>query len=293
MEKLNANSIKKFLAEKGYNRKDFSISCRQGCYDDYVKVKIKNVDVSKQDVESILKKEYQEIRYDEKSMEILQGCNVFVSVDYDRDALKQKEEEYQEIAQKIIDSVDKKSLSGHQIIKNDDYIWYYYPSNKTIAIFESEKRTSIKHYVCFNAEELAYLMATLQEYLQGSTFIEKQPKEETQTELEKENLEEKEKIVISESFKKSIIREKDKKFHYMITDRLSQDFEYKLNKKFEIEELKETYQSLYYCLKMFSEKNMPEWFTMKDLLSLETKLIKRITAKELAQWRLQVIKELS
>lgn len=104
---------------------------------------------------------------------------------------------------------------------------------------------------------------------------------------------EKEKIVISESFKKSIIREKDKKFHYMITDRLSQDFEYKLNEKFEIEELKETYQSLYYCLKMFSEKDMPEWFTMKDLLSLETKLIKRITAKELAQWRLQVIKELS
>lgn len=259
-------------------------------------MKIKNVDVSKQDVESILKKEYQEIRYDEKSMEILQGCNVFVSVDYDRDALEQKEEEYKEIAQKMIDGVDKESLFGHQIIKNDDYIWYYYPSDNTISIFESGKRTSIKHFACLNAEDLAYLMATLQEYLQGAIFIEKQPSEEEQIALEKEGLEDLEEETeessgLSDSFKKCVVRSRNDKFHYAITDRLRQQLKYQLNIGYQVEELRKTYISLYYCVMMFDDGKKPEWFEPKDLLELETRLLKIVSAKELTKWRKTAIKE--
>ena len=73
--------IRKDLKEHGITSKDVSVRVRDALYDTSVNITIKNPLIRETDVESITRK-YSKVDYDQRSMEILAGCNVYVHCEY-------------------------------------------------------------------------------------------------------------------------------------------------------------------------------------------------------------------
>ena len=73
--------IRKDLKEHGITSKDVSVRVRDALYDTSVNITIKNPLVRETDVESITRK-YSKVDYDQRSMEILAGCNIYVHCEY-------------------------------------------------------------------------------------------------------------------------------------------------------------------------------------------------------------------
>lgn len=69
--------IRRELKENGFTSKDVSVRVRSALYDTAVKVTIKNPLVRQSEVEEVAKK-FSKVDYDERTMEILAGGNVYV-----------------------------------------------------------------------------------------------------------------------------------------------------------------------------------------------------------------------
>lgn len=74
--------IRKELKENGFTSKDVSVRVRPSLYDTAVDITVKNPLVRLSEVEKIVKK-FSEVEYDERTMEILAGCNVYVRCQYE------------------------------------------------------------------------------------------------------------------------------------------------------------------------------------------------------------------
>lgn len=79
-----SQTIRTQLKGNGYTNKDLSISIRSSGYGDrYIKAIIKNPKINRHNIEQILNRYYNADRDIDGS--ILQGCNIFVSVYYQKD----------------------------------------------------------------------------------------------------------------------------------------------------------------------------------------------------------------
>lgn len=76
-----SQAIRKDLKEHGVTSKDVSVRVRDALYDTSVNITIKNPLIRETDVESITRK-YSKVDYDQRSMEILAGCNIYVHCEY-------------------------------------------------------------------------------------------------------------------------------------------------------------------------------------------------------------------
>lgn len=74
--------IRKELKENGFTSKDVSVRVRASLYDTAVNITVKNPLVRLSEVKKIAKK-FSEVEYDERTMEILAGCNVYVHCQYE------------------------------------------------------------------------------------------------------------------------------------------------------------------------------------------------------------------
>lgn len=74
-------AIKNEIRGAGYAAKDFTVSVRDGMYDTYIKVRIKNPEIRQTDVEALLG-HWEDVDRDARTGEILGGCNTFVSIQY-------------------------------------------------------------------------------------------------------------------------------------------------------------------------------------------------------------------
>lgn len=79
-KEINAK-IKKELKEAGYSAKDFRVSIKDRLYDTAIRVKIKNPEINRLEVENLLC-HWEEIDRDQRSGEILAGCNTYLFVEY-------------------------------------------------------------------------------------------------------------------------------------------------------------------------------------------------------------------
>ena len=70
------------LKKAGFNRKQVTVRHRRSLYDDDYRIKVRDPKVSLLQIEEIVG-EFESIRYDEYSGEILEGCNNYVNVDRD------------------------------------------------------------------------------------------------------------------------------------------------------------------------------------------------------------------
>lgn len=96
------SNIRKELKAKGYTTKQVSVRQHSSRYDYVVDVTIKDVvNVNPDDVHAIVKK-YEKFDRDERTGEILQGGNTFISVEYDYSEL---EREYSGIMKKLVEKL--------------------------------------------------------------------------------------------------------------------------------------------------------------------------------------------
>ena len=72
------------LKKAGFNRRQVTVRHRRALYDDDYRIKVRDPKVSLLQIEEIVG-EFESIRYDEYSGEILEGCNNYVSVSRDEE----------------------------------------------------------------------------------------------------------------------------------------------------------------------------------------------------------------
>ena len=77
-----AQKMNDALKKAGFNRRQVTVRHRRALYDDDYQIKVRDPKVSLLQIEEIVG-EFESIRYDEYSGEILEGCNNYVSVSRD------------------------------------------------------------------------------------------------------------------------------------------------------------------------------------------------------------------
>jgi hypothetical protein len=101
-----ANEIRKSLKKYGITSRQVSIRAKTYTFDEAIEIRIKDLTVSKKLVEAIAK-EYEYVRWDDYTNEILAGGNTYVTVDFDYKTLREKAEEFRNTARKILKKKDK------------------------------------------------------------------------------------------------------------------------------------------------------------------------------------------
>ncbi|MGL5709998.1 MAG: hypothetical protein ACRCW9_04040 [Cetobacterium sp.] len=94
--KNKAIELRKKLKNIGYTSKQISVTSKHS-----LRVVIKDLNISKSEIEKMAIK-YEKIRYCTASGEMLQGCNDFVDVQYDRDLISNEAIKYYELSEKVI-----------------------------------------------------------------------------------------------------------------------------------------------------------------------------------------------
>ena len=79
-----AQKMNDALKKAGFNRRQVTVRHRRALYDDDYRIKVRDPKVSLVQIEEIVG-EFESIRYDEYSGEILEGCNNYVSVSRDEE----------------------------------------------------------------------------------------------------------------------------------------------------------------------------------------------------------------
>lgn len=100
--------ITKELKEKGFKqRTDYTLSIKDyGYANTSIKVRVKNPKIDKREIEAILIK-YQDVDYDERTQEILQGCNTFVEVRYEYGIFDEVAQEWATTARGLMNSKEE------------------------------------------------------------------------------------------------------------------------------------------------------------------------------------------
>lgn len=81
-DRERVEAIRKTLKEKGYNSRRVGVTYQIAGYSAIIRVTIKESGIAKSEIENIVK-HFNEIDRDERTGEILEGGNTFVSVNYD------------------------------------------------------------------------------------------------------------------------------------------------------------------------------------------------------------------
>jgi hypothetical protein len=110
------------LKKAGYNSKQIKVSVRYSSYDDCVKFTIEDLTIPKRKIEQIGEM-FRSVRYDERSQEILQGCNVFVRVQYNYEKWEENRNRYEEQAKAVMASYN--GINSSYIIENDPRFLYH------------------------------------------------------------------------------------------------------------------------------------------------------------------------
>ena len=80
-DRERVDAIRKTLKEKGYNSRQVGVTYQVAGYSAIIRVTIKEPEIDKSEIENIVKG-FNEIDRDERTGEILEGGNTFVSVCY-------------------------------------------------------------------------------------------------------------------------------------------------------------------------------------------------------------------
>lgn len=110
-----SQTIRKELKENGFTSKDVSVRVRSALYDTAVDVTVKNPLVRLSEVEAVTKK-FSEVEYDERTMEILAGCNVYVHCQYEYGIFNDVIAPLLPIAEKVLNN---EKYDGRKIAENE------------------------------------------------------------------------------------------------------------------------------------------------------------------------------
>lgn len=159
--------IREELKKNGINTKMVSVTGKSCGYSDSITVKIKDLKINKKLVDEIAIKQ-KEVSYCQVSGEILEGCNTYVFIDFDYDALKKETEKFLNLAKKTIEkNINLKENHGERIVnfKNYEIIYFRKTSNSWgfIELFDKKNNICIREtrYAAYNEYTLAESLAIL------------------------------------------------------------------------------------------------------------------------------------
>lgn len=141
---MTGNQIKKQLREKGFDTKKISVRVEYiGYGSTKISCTIKDLSVKAKEVETFLKEEFLEIRRDEHVQgEYLEGCNTYVSCEYDYDiyenAIEERLVKATEI-ENIMRNQDKKDYSGIQIFENEKVEILAFSKERFLRVWKKDK----------------------------------------------------------------------------------------------------------------------------------------------------------
>lgn len=130
-KELNA-AIKADLKQAGYNPKDFRVSVRNSRYDTVAQITIKSPCIYRDEIESLLR-HWQSYEVDPRTLEVLQGGNCYLFVEYGTGIVDKIPQEYRDKAAAILE----KKLEGVKIAEN---------KKKSLYISCEEYRTRITEF---------------------------------------------------------------------------------------------------------------------------------------------------
>lgn len=111
-------AIKKELKAAGYNAKDFKVSVKASGYDTAAYITVKNPGVNRCKVENLLH-HWDQIDRDERTGEVLAGCNLYLFTEYEHGIFDQLATKYLAEAKTILDdAADVVTVSGNLIYYN-------------------------------------------------------------------------------------------------------------------------------------------------------------------------------
>ena len=151
--------IRRELKENGFTSKDVSVRVRSALYDTAVNVTIKNPLVRLSEVREVVKK-FSEVDYDERTMEILAGGNVYVHCQYEYGIFDGVASAFVPIAEKVFNN---EKYNGRKIAENDHTEIHMVKMNDCESrLYEFDKaekyHSAIQGYPVRSAEGLAVAM---------------------------------------------------------------------------------------------------------------------------------------
>ena len=154
-----SQTIRKELKENGFTSKDVSVRVRSALYDTAVDVTVKNPLVRLSEVEKVTKK-FSEVEYDTHTMEILEGCNVYVHCQYEYGIFNDVAAPLLSIAENVFNN---KKYDGKKIAENDKTEIHMIKMNDCESrLYEFGKKekqhNAINGYVVKSANSLAVAM---------------------------------------------------------------------------------------------------------------------------------------
>lgn len=153
-----SQTIRKALKESGFTSKDYSIRVRPALYDKSVDIRVKNPLVRISEIEKVVKR-FREVEYDERTAEILSGCNVYVHCQYEFGIFDDLVTPLMETSEKVLN--DGK-YDGRKIAENEEKEIHIIRINgvesRLIEYKKSEKQQESNSYIIHFAGDLAVAM---------------------------------------------------------------------------------------------------------------------------------------
>ena len=160
----NSKGVKQFLKLHGYNTKDFRVRKANPGYERSLYITIKNIEISKKEVEILVGLQFSKVRYCEITQEILAGGNTFVFVEYDEkafeDLVESKKVEAEQLYKKLKTLPDWDGLH----IENDSYNLYLSNNSGSYPTCTIHSTEANYHYCnrIYSVQDIAYALATLE-----------------------------------------------------------------------------------------------------------------------------------
>ena len=159
---MSGNDLKKYLKENGIDTSNISIKHSYCGYSESYDVTIKDENISRKEVDNLLKKfEYYE--RDERTGEILEGGNTYILVDYDYDLCKEVNDKYNSLILDKIDNELSKRTNLEQIQWTNGETNPVLNLSERIICYKNGKSTMIQNldnYDCYQSGE-SYLAETM------------------------------------------------------------------------------------------------------------------------------------
>jgi len=174
---VKGNDVKRFLKQQGIDTRKLSVTVSYGGYSESINVKIKDMAINMCEVNKLVKREYQNITYDERSQgEILRGANTFVFVNYDEETKEQAILQRFDKAKQLYNEIAERNVFHGLTVFEDEEIeaLFFYPDS-IVSLRAKYDDTYINQRVHVTsayglAETLTYLENGLYETQKKETF---------------------------------------------------------------------------------------------------------------------------
>ena len=146
-------AIRAELKKLGYNSRQVSVKTGYCGYSDFAHITIKDLQADFQAVEKACTK-FKSIDYDKYSGEILEGCNTYITVNYDNSVLHNAEEKIMPKIEAIISGLDKEQKN----IKKGSVEYVIYKEKDDFFLVSYEEYCRIRIHA-FDAESFKWNLA--------------------------------------------------------------------------------------------------------------------------------------